>query len=100
MVPLSWATGATPTVGLGHRHVDHLTAAGHEAGQGHAAVFDPGRLRRPHGPGELRDRQRIDAIGLGEPAAGARKVPDAARVDHRHCRARRAQALALRVIRA
>jgi hypothetical protein len=69
---------------LGDDHVDELAPAGDQLDQGHAAVFDFWGLRRPHGPGKVRDNPGVDPIRLGQPAARSGEVPNAAWIDDRH----------------
>lgn len=76
--------GVFETVFLRHDHLDHLAPTGDEVAEGHAAGFDMGGLRRPHGPAKLSNHKRVEAVRLGQPSARPGKVANPPRIDDRH----------------
>ena len=78
-------------VALGHQHLEQLAPARHQGAQVAGGLVRQGPHGRPHRLGEAGDRLGVEAVGLGQPARGAREGAHLARVDDRDRQAGRGQ---------
>ncbi len=65
--------GRVAPVALGDQHLEQLAPARHQGAQVAGGLVRQGSRGRPHRLGEASDRFRVEAVGLRQPAGGARE---------------------------
>ena len=83
--------GHAVPVALRHVHLEELAAARHEGAEAAGGLVRQGPRGRPHRLREAGDRFRVEAVGLRQPAGGARESAHLAGIDDRDRQAGRGQ---------
>src|SRR3954453_22393503 len=86
-----WRSGLGARCPLGYQHLEQLAPARHQGAQAAGGLVRQGSRGRPHRLGEAGDRLRVEAVGLRQPAGGAREGANLARIDDRDRQAGRGQ---------